>query len=281
MDLWFQEYQTKDLGLACRVVRTLAREKTQYQELLVVDTVQYGRLLALDGAIQLTTADEFVYHEMIAHVPMVTHKCPRKVLVIGGGDGGTVREVLKHPAVERVDLVEIDDRVLDICRRFFPETSSSLSDPRVRVTVGDGVEYVKKVHGEYDVAIVDSSDPVGPGVGLFAGEFYRDLFACLADDGLVCAQTESPFLNGDLIRSVYRSISETFPLAALYLAPIPTYPSGLWSFTIGSKIYNPLEPEGRASGLETRYYTPEIHRAAFVLPGFVQQLVSKGRGPAS
>ncbi|NPV79386.1 MAG: polyamine aminopropyltransferase [Firmicutes bacterium] len=277
--LWFYELQTQNMKLGLRISRTLAQEKTPYQDLLVVDTLEYGRLLALDGAIQLTVSDEFIYHEMIAHVPLMAHEDPKSVLVVGGGDGGTVREIVKHLSVEHVDLVEIDERVLDVCRRFFPEISRSLSDPRVRVAVGDGIEFVKKATSQYDVIIIDSSDPIGPGVGLFEKEFYQGVFDALKPEGLFVAQTESPFSNRDLIQRVYASAKSIFPKAALYLAPIPTYPSGLWSFTTGSKVYDPISPaRSMPDDIVCRYYTPEIHKAAFALPRFVKELIGEYAG---
>ncbi|HHV63238.1 MAG TPA: polyamine aminopropyltransferase [Firmicutes bacterium] len=277
MELWFTENQTNDLKLSCRITRTLHREKTEFQDLAVVDTVEYGRMLVLDGAIQTTVKDEFVYHEMIAHVPMLAHPAPEKVLVIGGGDGGTVREILKHPGVREVTLVEIDRRVIEVSRDLLPETSCGLGDPRVNIRIEDGIKYVKETRRAYDVIIVDSSDPIGPAVGLFSYDFYKAVFEALADDGMFVAQTESPFLNQNLIRQVYADISKAFPVAKLYLAPVPTYPGGLWSFTAGSKVYDPAEPrdvgEKRPEDLETRYYTREVHRAAFVLPPFVAELL--------
>ncbi|NPV54433.1 MAG: polyamine aminopropyltransferase [Firmicutes bacterium] len=277
MELWFTENQTKDLRLSCRITRTLHREKTEFQDLAVVDTVEYGRMLVLDGAVQTTVRDEFVYHEMIAHVPMLAHPAPEKVLVIGGGDGGTVREVLKHPGVREVTLVEIDRRVMEVSRDLLPETSSGLGDPRVNIRIEDGIKYVKEARRAYDVIIVDSSDPVGPAVGLFSYDFYSAVADALEEDGIFVAQTESPFLNQSLIRQVYADISRAFPIAKLYLAPVPTYPSGLWSFTAGSRVYDPAEPRdpggGRSARLETRYYTPDVHRAAFMLPAFVGELL--------
>lgn len=274
MELWFTEKQTPQLGITCKVRNTLHRERSAFQDIAVLDTEQFGRLLALDGIIQTSEADEFVYHEMIVHVAMCTHPSPRRVMVVGGGDGGTVREVLKHPQVERVELVEIDERVVEVCRELLPGLSSSLNDPRVRVVIADGIRYMKEAGGEFEVVIVDSTDPIGPAVGLFSPEFYASVYHRLSPEGIMVAQTESPFFNRDLIREVFSAVRGIFPLARLYLASIPTYPSGLWSFTLGSKAFDPLEvsPE-RSAALSTRYYSPEVHRAAFALPGFVRELL--------
>lgn len=275
MELWYTEKQTADYGITAKVRETLCTEKTEFQDLAVLDTLQWGRMLVLDGCVMTTEKDEFVYHEMIAHVPLCAHPAPKKVLVVGGGDGGVIREIIKHPTVEKAVLAEIDSRVIERSREFFPQIASELDSPRVDVRVVDGIRHVQEHPDEYDVIIVDSTDPIGPAVGLFAREFYRSIHAALKADGLFVAQTESPFLTGDLIRRVYADVAAIFPTAHLYLASIPTYPSGLWSFTVGSKIHDPhvIADPIRAAGLETRYYTPDVHRAAFALPRFAQELL--------
>lgn len=274
MELWYTELQTKNLGLTCKTKATLFTGRSPYQEVAVIDTEEFGRMLVLDGLVQATVRDEYIYHEMIAHVPLFTHPQPQRVLVIGGGDGGTVREVVKHDNVARVELAEIDGMVVDACRRYLPETAAQLDNPRVQVKIGDGLAHVKQARGVYDVIIVDCSEPIGPGEGLFARPFYQDLYAALKDDGLFVEQTESPFYNSALIRRVYRDISAVFPLTRLYTANIPTYPGGLWTFTVGSKKYDPLAVAAdKLPDLNCRYYTPALHHGAFVLPKFVQDLL--------
>lgn len=275
MELWFTEKQTSDVSLSCKVKRTLYRAKTRYQDLAVLETFQFGRMLVLDGMVQATEVDEFIYHEMIAHVPMQTHSSPSSVLVVGGGDGGTIREILKHPQVKEVTLVEIDSRVVEASRRYLPELSASLEDSRVKIEYTDGVDYVRQHESSFDVVIVDSTEPVGPAVGLFGSSFYESAYRALKDDGVMVAQTESPFFNATLISTVYRRIKGIFPLPYLYLAPVPTYPSGLWSFMLGSKRYNPLQPENPNEITETKYYTPQVHRSSFTLPRFVQRLLEE------
>lgn len=272
MELWFTEKQTPALGITCKVLQTLHREKTPFQEIAVLDTEQYGRMLVLDGMIQLTICDEFVYHEMLAHVPLHTHPDPRCVLIIGGGDGGTAREVLRHPQVEKVTLVEIDRRVVDISRHFLPEVSCSFDNPRIDVHYEDGVAYLLNKQAEYDVVLIDAPEPIGQAARLFSQEFYAGIFRALRPDGLFAAQTESPFVNADFIARVYREINRIFPITGLYLAPVPTYPSGFWSFTVGSKYYDPQQPP-RDAGLESslRYYNTGVHQAAFQLPNFVRK----------
>lgn len=277
MELWFTEKQTPGLGITCKVLQTLHRELTPFQEIAVLDTKQYGRMLVLDGMVQLTIGDEFTYHEMLAHVPLHTHPNPRDVLVIGGGDGGTVREVLRHPQVESVTLVEIDRRVVEVSREFLPEVSCAFGDPRLNMHFEDGVAFLQQKKDEYDVILVDSPEPIGQAGRLFSGEFYQSIGAALRSDGLFAAQTESPFVNQELIQRVYNAISSCFPITRLYLTPVPTYPSGMWSFTIGSKCYDPMLPP-RECGLaeQLRYYNAGVHQAAFQLPNFVQKLILQG-----
>lgn len=273
MNCWFTEDQADGLRFSCRITSVLHRERTPFQEIAVYETEQFGRLLALDDVIMTTDKDEFVYHEMMAHVPLCAHPAPGRVLVVGGGDGGVVREVLKHP-VQEVHLAEIDGRVIEVSRQFFPALAGGLADPRVTVHVVDGIEFVAAAEGEYDVIIVDSTDPVGPAVGLFQADFYRSVYRALRPDGLFVAQTESPFFNGDLIRGIQRTLREIFPIVGLYTAAIPTYPGGYWTMSVGSKRYDPREALAeRARGLNTRYYSLEVHRAAFVLPPFVAELL--------
>lgn len=274
MNLWFTEYQNKDLIIGCRLSKTLHYEKTPFQEIMVVDTVQFGRMLLLDDVIQTTVADEFVYHEMITHVGLNTLRDPRRVLIIGGGDGGSVREVLKHRSVEKVTLVEIDRGVIEAARKHLPEISCGLDDPRAEVIIDDGIKHVKEHKNTYDMIIVDSTDPVGPAEGLFGAAFYRDVYDALTETGLFVAQTESPFFNRDLISRIIGDVRSIFPMARLFLANVPTYPGGLWSFTMGTKRYDPMEVDpGDIPVMDTRYYSPEIHRTSFVLPPFVKELV--------
>lgn len=275
MDLWFTERQSENLSIGLRIEKTVHSEQTEFQGMDVVETYQYGRMLVLDGCVMTTDKDEFVYHEMLAHVPLHTHPNPKKVLVIGGGDGGIIREVVKHPSVEKAVLAEIDGRVIEISKQYFPQIACELDNPRVDVQVADGIKHVVDHPNEYDVILVDSTDPIGPAVGLFAKEFYQSVHRALKDDGLFVAQTESPFNNADLIRRVNEDVRDLFPETHLYLAFVPTYPTGMWSFTMGSKQYNPLNApaECRVQGL--KYYTPQLHRGAFALPRFVEELVGR------
>ncbi|NLL19875.1 MAG: polyamine aminopropyltransferase [Clostridia bacterium] len=272
--LWFSELQTPSIGISCLTKATLHSEKTEYQDLMVIDTVAFGRMLLLDGVIQTTIKDEFVYHEMIAHVALNTLKNPKRALVVGGGDGGSIREIIKHPSIEKATLVEIDRRVVEVSKEYLPEISVGLQNPKVEIIYDDGIKHVKEHKNTYDLIIVDSTDPVGPAVGLFAKEFYASVFEALTDEGIFVAQTESPFFEDQLIRRVYKDVKDIFPVAKLMLANIPTYPGGLWTFTMGSKKYDPEQADlSNIPPLNTKYYSPEVHKAAFVLPPFVQDII--------
>ncbi len=274
MELWIEEIQGQDVRLGLRSKTVLHREVSEFQEILVVDTLSYGRALMLDGTFQVTEKDEFVYHEMLAHLPLMSHPAPRRVLVIGGGDGGTIREVVRHPEVEEAILCEIDPRVTAVCREYLPSVASGLSDPRVKVLHEDGIAYIEQHEGAFDVILIDSTDPVGPAVGLYSESFYAACKRALRPGGIVCAQSESPFVNGDVVRRVSLSVKSAFSQRLLYLAPLPTYPSGLWSFTAGSDHELPrVVDKERAARLFTRYYTAAVHEAAFALPPFAAALV--------
>ncbi|MEA4923842.1 MAG: polyamine aminopropyltransferase [Syntrophomonadaceae bacterium] len=272
MELWVTEYQTPALGFTCKITETLKVEQTDFQHLAVVNTEQFGKMLLLDGMVMTTDVDEYVYHEMISNIALNSHPAPAKVLIIGGGDGGALREVVKHPLVKQATLVEIDERVIAASREFFPQLACSFDDPKSVVVVADGIEYIKQRKNEFDIIMIDSTEPVGPAVQLFSADFYRECFAALKEDGMLVAQSESPFFNADVIKMAYGGINQAFPLTKLYLVNIPTYPSGLWSFTIGSKRHNPEEIVNQGAG-DLKYYNAGVHQAAFKLPGFVNHII--------
>lgn len=273
MELWFTEKQTKNFGITAKINRTLHTEQTLFQKLDMVETEEFGNMLILDGMVMTTQKDEFVYHEMVAHVPLFTHPNPENVLVVGGGDGGVIREVLKHPSVKKATLVEIDGKVIEYSKIYLPEIAGKLEDPRVEVKVDDGFMHIANSENEYDVIMVDSTEPVGPAVNLFTKGFYAGISKALKEDGIFVAQTDNPWFTPELITQVQRDVREIFPITRLYIANIPTYPSGMWTFTIGSKKHDPLEvEENRFFDIETKYYTKELHKAAFVLPKFVADL---------
>ncbi len=277
MELWYTEKQTENHGITTKITETLYSETTDFQQLDVINTKQFGRMLVLDGMVMTTDVDEFVYHEMISHVALHTHPNPKKVLVVGGGDGGVIREIVKHASVEKAVLAEIDGGVIEASKKYFPAIAKDLTgNPRVDVQVIDGIKHIHDHKGEYDVIIVDSTEPVGPAVGLFEKGFYQGIHDALKEDGIMVAQTDTPWFNQDLIRRVFGDISSIFPVTRLYTAAIPTYPSGLWSFTIGSKKHDPLQVDPESiKDLDTKYYNKDVHKAAFQLPNFVAELTRK------
>ena len=276
MDLWYTEKQTPNHGITTKITKTLHTEQTDFQKLDIIETVQFGRMLVLDGMVMTTNKDEFVYHEMISHVALNTHPNPKKVLVVGGGDGGAIREIIKHPSVEKAVLAEIDGRVIETSKEYLPEIAGALDDPRVDVQVVDGIQYIHDHKNEFDVIMVDSTEPVGPAVGLFEKGFYQGIYEALTEDGIMVAQTESPWFNADLIKRVFKDIKAIYPVTRLYTVSIPTYPSGLWSFTIGSKKHDPLEvSEAQLKDFDTKYYSPRIHKSVFQLPKFVEDLTKE------
>ncbi len=235
MELWFEDLQKPGLKLNCKILRVLHRVISPYQEIVILETEPFGKVLILDGAIQTTVFDEFIYHEMLVHVSLNSHPAPEEVLIIGGGDGGSLREVLRHPEIKKVTLVEIDKQVVDVCQRYLPELACSFNDRRLELHFEDGVSFVQDKKECYDVILIDSTDPVGSAVGLFSPDFYSAIYQALRAEGLMTAQTETPFYDSQLINRVYESISNLFPITKVLVAPIPSYPGGYWSATLGSK----------------------------------------------
>lgn len=279
MELWFTENHTKNVKLSIKVDRQLYSGKSEFQRIDIFDSREYGRFLTLDGYMMLTEKDEFIYHEMITHVPMCVNPDARRVLVIGGGDGGTVRELLRYPAIEHIDLVEIDELVVEVCRKYLPQTAGCLSDPRLAIHYEDGLKFVRHCEDAYDLIIVDSTDPFGPGEGLFTKEFYGNCYKALHDDGIMVNQHESPFYTQDAyaMQRAHKRIVDSFPISRVYQAHIPTYPSGHWLFGFASKNRHPVKDVNwvrwNALGLNTRYYNTQLHAGAFALPNYVEEML--------
>lgn len=276
MDLSFTE-MTGKAGITLKVKETLFTGKSEFQEVAVLDTYSYGRMLTLDGLVMTTERDEFIYHEMISHVPMNAHPNPKRVLVVGGGDGGTVREVLRHPSVTQVDLCEIDGMVVEQSRKWLPTIAGALDDPRVNIFLEDAVAFVADKTDAYDVILIDSTDPIGPGEGLFTESFYRDCLRALTAEGILAAQTESPFAMPAEFARAYSKLFKVFPVVSCYYGVIPTYPGHMWTWSFCSKKHDPFEQlEGKdLSALEAvlRYYNRDLHRGAFALPTYVKQML--------
>lgn len=278
-DLWLEERHGDFLATKFRVKQVLFSGESPYQRVDIVESEGHGRMLLNDGLVMFSERDEFVYHEMIAHVPLFVHPYPKTVLVIGGGDGGTVREVIKHRSVELCRLVEIDEMVLNACKEFLPQTAACLDDPRVEVTIADGVGFVSATAERFDVVIVDSTDPIGPAEPLFGPEFYAGVHRTLTDQGIVVAQAESPFYEQATQRSLLGILKKRFERVGIYNYSNLTYPGGLWSFAFASKGPHPVsdfDPERcGSSGIVCSYYSPDMHRAAFTLPPFMRESLSE------
>ncbi len=272
---WIDEEYQGIVRTGFRRVKTLYKGKSRFQSVEVVQTKGHGRLLLIDGMTMVSERDEFVYHEMIAHVPLFLHKRPRRVLVIGGGDGGTVREVLRHKSVESCTLVEIDGMVVDASRRFIPLTAAKLSDRRARVLIEDGVKFVRETAERFDVVIVDSTEPFGPAKELFGPAFYKDVKRVLTPNGIVVSQAGSPFYEISTIKNLDRLLKPIFPVVDAYLFNNLTYPGGLWAFTFASKRLRPVKDfkPGRvaAAKLPLKWYNAAVHAGAFALPEFLRR----------
>ncbi len=274
-----EEYPEVGAAFSMNITKILYSGKSQFQKIDVIETTHFGRVLLIDDLVMLTERDEFVYHEMIAHVPLYVHPEPKSVLIIGGGDGGTVRELLKHPEVEQVDLVDIDRMVSEVSLKYIPSVAGKLLSEKVNCQYEDGVAYVKNTDKKYDVIIVDSTDPVSVGEGLFTQEFYQNCYNILKSDGILVNQAESPAYESDIVVSIARKLHSIFSQVYFYQAHIPSYPSGHWLFGFASKSYHPLkdfcEEKYRRHNLKLKYYNSDLHYAAFALPNFVRELVEQ------
>ncbi|AGC68779.1 spermidine synthase SpeE [Thermoclostridium stercorarium subsp. stercorarium DSM 8532] len=278
MDLWFTEYHSNYARFSIKVDKPVISLESEFQRIDVFDSYEFGRVLVLDGCLMLTEKDEFIYHEMITHIPMAVNPEIQDVLVIGAGDGGVVRELTKYDSVKRIDMVEIDKLVVDICREYLPQTSCRLDDSRVNIYFEDGLKFVRRKNNEYDLIIVDSTDPFGPGEDLFTREFYGNCYKALKQWGIMVNQHESPYYPNDALsmQRAHKRIKSIFPVAEVYQAHIPTYPSGHWLFGFASKGFHPvadLKENWNSLGLKTRYYNTELHRGCFALPNYVKELL--------
>ena len=270
-ELWLSEYSTENLKLSMRVKSLIHTEKTPYQDLLIADTYEYGRTLMLDGAYQLTEKDEFTYSEMMSHVPICAHPDPQNVMIIGGGDGAIMREVLKHSCVRKCTLIDIDERVIESSKKYLPFAGCSFSDSRADVKCMDAMKYIRETGERYDVVIIDSTDPVDFAAGLFQAGFYDDVKRVMTDSAMLTELTESPFTDTDLMTQAIREMRKVFPCVRMYWGVVPTYPSGMWTYGIASMRETDFAPVRTVT--PTKYYTNDIHRASFILPPFLEELI--------
>lgn len=280
MELWYTEEHSEHVRFSIKVDKQLCSKQSRFQRIDVFESPEFGRFFTLDGLMMLTEKDEFIYHEMIVHVPMATNPNIKRVLVIGAGDGGTVRELTRYSTIEHIDMVEIDEEVVNVCRELLPQTAGKLDDPRVTLYFEDGLKFVRSKENEYDLIIVDSTDPFGPGEGLFTREFYGNCFKALTHDGILVNQHETPYYSAyaKSMKRAHKRIKEFFPVCRVYQAHIPTYPSGHWLFGFASKHFDPIKDldaeKWNALNLSMRYYNTDIHTGSFALPTYVKELLA-------
>lgn len=279
MDLWYTDNHTDNVRFSMKVDKQLFSEESYYQKIEILQTVDYGKILVLDGELFTTQRDEFVYHEMVVHVPMAVHPDIKNVLVIGGADGGTVRELTKYESIENIDMVEVDSKLVEACREYMPELSCKLDDPRVSIHFEEGIRFARMVRNKYDLIIVDCADPYGPAEGLFTKEFYGICTNALTDDGILINQHESPFYkqHAKSVQLAHRNIQSAFDTSMLYQCHIPSYPSGHWLFGFASKKYHPIDDMDAEAWnrlrIKTKYYNTDLHKGAFYLPTYVKELL--------
>jgi len=279
MELWYTENHTENVRFSIKVKAHLYSNQSEYQRIDVFDSIEFGRILTLDDVIMLTEKDEFIYHEMITHVPMAINPSIKNVLVIGAGDGGTISQLVRYRAIETIDVIEIDREVVTVSRKYFPGLAGHFDDPRVNIFYEDGLKYVRFIQSAYDLIIVDSTDPFGPGEGLFTKEFYGNCYKALNDDGILVNQHESPYYDNDakaMIRAHDR-MKIYFPICSVYQAHIPTYPSGHWLFGFASKKILPVKDVSRWNdlGIKTGYYNTDLHNGCFYIPNYVKTLLGE------
>lgn len=274
---YYHEITPAGYGLAIKAGKVLFSDKSEFQKVEIFETEsELGRVLTLDDLMMTTEGDEYHYHEMIVHIPMMHHKNPENILVIGGGDGGTVREVLKHKTVKNVVMCEIDGMVVDACKKYLPTLSSGLSDERVEIKIEDAIEFIKDKKNLYDVILIDSTDPMGPGEGLFTDEFYTNVKNSLKKGGIMVAQSESPFTNKNEIKKMYTQLHRVFPIVSTYTSNMPTYPGGYWAWAFCSEDVKPLSyfADDRYEDIfkSCKIYNKEYHNARFALPTYLKEL---------
>ena len=280
-EIWFSDVQTDNVKLNIRLDKQLFSAISEYQRIDVFQSPAFGRFVALDGDVIFSEADEFIYNEMVTHVPMAVHPHVKKVLIIGGGDGGVAREYTAYPEIEEIDVVEPDEQFVEVCKEYFPEAAKGFEDSRVQVFYQDGLRFLRGRSDEYDIIINDATDPFGHTEGLFTKEFYGSCYKALRADGIMVYQHGSPFFDEDesAFRSMHNKVYRSFPISRVYQAHIPTCTSGYWMFGFASKKYHPIEDfdpvRWNARGLKTEYYTTNLHIGAFMLPKYVEDILEQ------
>ncbi len=279
MDLWYSELHTENVKFSIKIEKQLYSFQSEYQRIDVFESVEYGRFLTLDGYLMLTEKDDFIYHEMLTHIPMATNLDIKKVLIIGAGNGGVARELCQYQTIEKIDMVEIDEKLVEATKQFFPYEAAGFEDPRVSLYFQDALKFMRHANIKYDLVIVDSSDPYGPGEVLFTKEFYGLCYSVLEENGILVNQHESPFYENDanILKRIHKRISKTFDVAQIYEAHIPSFPAGHWTFGFASKGLNAIKDldadAWNALDIDTDYYNTDLHCGAFALPNYVKELL--------
>lgn len=281
MEFWYTEEHTDEVRFSIKVDKMIYSAQSDFQRIDIFESNEFGRFLTLDGLMMVNEKDEFIYHDMITHIAMATNPNIKRVLIIGGGDGGTAREVARYKHIEQIDMVEIDELVVKASIEYLQYTACALGDPRVNLYYEDGIQFIKKNRNYYDLILVDSTDPIGPGEGLFTDAFYQDAYDALTGDGILINQNESPYYAAyrHEMKRAQSKIRKVFPIAMAYQYHMPTYPSGHWLFGFASKKYHPIndfKPDvWLAFGLETKYYNTDLHKGCFAIPTYVKEMLDE------
>lgn len=279
MELWYTENQTANVNFSMKVKQHLYSAQSDFQKIDILDTFEFGKVLVIDNWIMVTEKDEFIYHEMITHVALATNPNIKNILVIGAGDGGTVRELTRYKTIENIDMVEIDELVVRASQEYLQFTSNKLADSRVNLYFEDGIKFIKGKENLYDLIIIDSTDPIGPGEGLFTNEFYSDCYTALSDNGILINQCESPYYphNAKEMKRSFSKLNTLFNICEAYQYHMPTYASGHWMFCFASKVLHPINDLNKQAwnelNIETKYYNTDLHAGAFALPNYVKSLL--------
>ncbi len=276
-NVWYSELHDGQSGLTLKLDRLVESTVSPFQRIDVVHNVDFGKLLVLYGSLMVCDNDNNAYNEMLAHVPLFSHPSPKEVLIIGGGDCGCLTEVLSHPDVKRCTMCEIDEKVVEVCKRHFPHLTKGASDKRANLVFDDGKKFIEETNEKFDIILLDLSDPVGPAADLFQKKFHKKVYETLREDGIMVAQSESPFFNKKTVKQMYKNLFDIFPVVKMYTCHMPIYPSALWSFAFCSKRYDPIEDfreqDAKSHKSKTKYYNAEIHRGSFALPQFARELL--------
>ncbi len=278
IDSWIFEI-SDSMKQGYKIKNILYLQQSKFQEVAVVETEGYGKALYIDGLLMLTEKHEFFYHDVIVHPALFIHPAPKNILIIGGGDGGSLREVLKHSSIEKVDMVEIDELVVEASKKFFPTLNTGFNNPKANIMFEDGIKYIAETKNKYDIVIVDSSDPIGPAEGLFNKTFYENAYKILNQDGIITSQIESPLFYPEFFKGHFSMTKNIFPVAVPMIGFEPDYPYGMWGYSFLSKKFHPTKNFNKKkvidSNIKTKYYNENVHTALFAYPNFVKDLLNE------